>query len=207
MSEANKSSHFVKGDSRVATGGLRILGIDPGSRITGFGILEVHKQEMVCITGGCLRLSGETVSEKLGELLKHLQDLIQTYAPTQMAIEAIFVHKNVNSALKLAQARGVALAAAMTKQLPVFEYAARQVKLAVVGKGNADKTQVQHMVKQILKLDSIPQADAADALAIALCHAQVQTGWGVMIEGQGPGVFSRKRGLKKRNYKWPGMIE
>lgn len=181
----------------------RILGIDPGSCITGFGILEVDKHNnIICITGGCLRLTGKSVSEKLGKLLQYLEELIDLYHPTEMAIEAIFMHKNANSALKLGQARGVALAIAMKKSLKVFEYAPRQVKLAVVGKGSADKMQVQYMVSQLLKLDNVLQPDAADALAIALCHAHIQTGWGGMIGGQSLAVFSRKRKARKRNYKW-----
>lgn len=181
----------------------RILGIDPGSCITGFGILEVDGQNIVCITAGCFRLSGKKACEKLGELLHHLEELIELYQPTEMAIEAIFMHKNANSALKLGQARGVALALAMKKQLPVFEYAPRQVKLAVVGKGSADKMQVQYMVSQLLNFEVVLQADAADALAIALCHAHIQTGWGGMMGEQSLSVFSRKRSARKRNYKWP----
>ncbi len=181
----------------------RILGIDPGSCITGFGILEVDEQNIVCITGGCLRLTGKTAYEKLGKLLQYLEELIDLYRPSEMAIESIFMHKNANSALKLGQARGVALAIAMKKSLEVFEYAPRQVKLAVVGKGSADKMQVQYMVSQLLKLENVLQADAADALAIALCHAHIQTGWGGMIAERSLAVFSRKRKASKRNHKWP----
>lgn len=180
----------------------RILGIDPGSCITGFGILEADENNIICITGGCLRLIGKTAYEKLGQLLQYLEELIDLYHPTEMAIESIFLHKNANSALKLGQARGVALAVAMKKSLEVFEYAPRQVKLAVVGKGSADKTQVQYMMSQLLKIENVLQADAADALAIALCHAHMQTGWGGMIEHRSLAVFSRKRKASKRNYKW-----
>lgn len=181
----------------------RILGIDPGSCITGFSILERDQKQTLCIAAGCLRLQGETACEKLGGLLKALQTLIQTYHPTEMAIEAIFMHKNASSALKLGQARGVALAAANLAGLPVFEYAARQVKLAITGKGSADKTQVQYMVSQLLNIKEVLQADAADALAIGLCHVHIHSGWGGMIGEGGLTVFSRKKTVRKRNYKWP----
>lgn len=180
----------------------RILGIDPGSCITGFGILEVDGQNMTCITGGCIRLRG-TTSEKLGGLLEHLGKLIESHGPTEVAIEDIFFHENAQSALKLGQARGVALAVVMKYGLPVFPYTARQVKLAVVGKGSADKTQIQYMVSYLLKLEHGLQADTADALAVALCHAHIQMGWGGMIREQTLSGFSRKRTARKRNYKWP----
>lgn len=181
----------------------RILGIDPGSCITGFSIIEMQDKKTFCIAAGCLRLKGENASEKLGGLLGALEKLIESYQPQEMAIEAIFMHKNASSALKLGQARGVALAAATLKQLPVFEYAARQVKLAITGKGSADKTQVQYMVSQLLNIKEPLQSDAADALAIALCHAHIQTGWSGMIGEGGLSIFSRKRAVRKRNYKWP----
>lgn len=181
----------------------RILGIDPGSNITGFGIIEVDKRAINFIDCGCLRLKGNTASEKLGNLLTELEGIIDCYQPTEMAVETIFLHKNANSALKLGQARGVVLALAMIKHLKVFEYAARQVKLAVTGKGSADKIQVQYMVSQMLKIKNPLQADAADALAIALCHAQVQSTWGGMLGEQSIGTFSRKKKASRRNYQWP----
>lgn len=180
----------------------RILGIDPGSNTTGFGVIEVNKQQINYIDCGCLRLKGNTTAEKLGDLLTQLETIIDHYKPTEVAIEAIFLHKNANSALKLAQARGVVLALVITKGLLIFEYAARQLKLAVTGTGSADKIQVQYMVGQMLKLENNLQADAADALAIALCHAQVQSTWGGLLEGKNI-VFSRKKKSSSRNYQWP----
>lgn len=181
----------------------RILGIDPGSCTTGFGLIDVDKRSIEYQSCGPLRLVGESAAEKLGFLLVSLEKLIDTYKPTEMAIEAIFLHKNASSALKLGQARGVALAVAIKRGLPVFEYAARQVKLAITGKGSADKTQVQYMVNQVLKIKQNLQSDAADALAIALCHAHIQTGWGAGQQEKGLTLFSRKRVANKRHYAWP----
>ncbi len=154
----------------------RILGIDPGSRITGFGIIE-HKDngQPICLLGGCVRLTAIDMPTRLGRLFAEIQDIVKQFKPTELAIEQIFVQKNVNSALKLGQARGVAIAAVMAGSIPVFEYAPRQIKQAIVGKGSADKAQIQHMIQILLKLDSKPQADAADALAVALCHLHTNT--------------------------------
>jgi len=150
----------------------RILGIDPGSRITGFGIIEQKemKTQPICILGGCIRLVAKEIPPRLGQLFAEIQALVQTYQPTELAIEEVFVHKNAHSALKLGQARGVAIAAVMAVNLPVYEYAPRRVKQAIVGRGAADKAQVQHMIQILLALNDKPQADAADALAVALCH-------------------------------------
>lgn len=150
----------------------RILGIDPGSRITGIGIIEKQagKAAPICLFGGCIRLNASEMSIRLGQLFREIQDIVKIYHPTELAIEQVFVHKSVSSALKLGQARGVAMAAVMSESVPVFEYAPRQVKQAVVGKGAAQKHQIQHMVQILLNLNMKPQADAADALAVALCH-------------------------------------
>ena len=148
-----------------------ILGIDPGSRITGFGIIQSDGQYSEYITSGCIKLTDKTFPARLQQLFTGLSQIIQTHQPQDAAIEQVFMHNNANSALKLGQARGAAITAVVTHNLPLAEYAARQVKQAVVGHGAADKAQVQHMVKTILKLTGDIQIDASDALAIALCHA------------------------------------
>lgn len=149
----------------------RILGIDPGSRLTGFGIIEQsHKKQPTCLLGGCIRLTAPDMPTRLGKLFAEVQDIVKIYKPTELAIERVFVHKNVQSALKLGQARGVVIAAVMSANLPVYEYAPREIKQAIVGKGGADKIQIQHMVQILLTLNAKPQVDAADALAVALCH-------------------------------------
>jgi crossover junction endodeoxyribonuclease RuvC len=149
----------------------RILGIDPGSRVTGVGILEArHRQQPHCLMGGAIRLTDTDLSSRLGCLYEEVFALVQEYRPTEIAIEQAFVHKNARSALLLGQARGAIIAAVRTQKLSVYEYAPRKVKQAVVGHGAADKTQVQQMIQVLLKLNAKPQADAADALAVALCH-------------------------------------
>lgn len=150
----------------------RILGIDPGSRTTGIGILEQQdgRSSPICLFGGCIRLIGKDMPPRLGQLFHEVQDIVKLYKPTELAIEQVFVHKSAASALKLGQARGVAIAAVMSENLPVFEYAPRQIKQAIVGKGGAEKAQIQHMIQILLNLNAKPQADAADALAVALCH-------------------------------------
>ncbi|MHB8473636.1 MAG: crossover junction endodeoxyribonuclease RuvC [Gammaproteobacteria bacterium] len=148
----------------------RILGIDPGSLITGYGIIDVDGPRNHYVTSGCLRLPGESLPSRLRVIFVELGELMDIHKPDQMAIEAVFMHRNADSALKLGQARGAAICAGVIRDLPVAEYSPRQVKQAVVGKGGATKFQIQHMVKVLLKLAGAPQADAADALAIALCH-------------------------------------
>ena len=151
---------------------MKILGIDPGSRITGYGILEVENiKVMTCLDGGAIRLLETSFPKRLGQLFTRLIEVIEHHRPTVMAIEQVFVHQNVQSALKLGHARGVAIAAASLHHIPVFEYAPRLVKKTVVGYGAAEKHQIQQMVRVVLNLNKLPQADCADALAIALCHA------------------------------------
>lgn len=149
----------------------RILGIDPGSRVTGYGIVDVSGAEVRYVDSGCVRLAQEDMPLRLMMIHQAIAELVAQYRPQEFAIEAIFVHKNPNSALKLGQARGVAICAAVLAQLPVSEYAAKSIKQAVVGKGGADKMQVQHMVKILLNRSGRIQSDAADALAVALTHA------------------------------------
>jgi len=155
---------------------MLILGIDPGSRITGFGIINSVGGRNEYVASGCIRIKGEELPERLKQVYAGVDEVIERYCPQEMAIEQVFMAKNADSALKLGQARGVAIVAGANHDLPVHEYAARKVKQAVVGNGGADKSQVQHMVMNILKLPGLPQADAADALAIALCHAHTRVG-------------------------------
>ena len=147
-----------------------ILGIDPGSRLTGYGVVRYQSGKFDYLSSGCIKTTGDEIAGRLDIIFKGVSELIAQYQPKEFAIESVFMAKNPDSALKLGQARGAAIVAATQFDLPVAEYAARQIKQSVVGKGNADKTQVQHMVRHILKLPGIPQADAADALAVALCH-------------------------------------
>ncbi|MBS0289920.1 MAG: crossover junction endodeoxyribonuclease RuvC [Proteobacteria bacterium] len=152
----------------------RILGIDPGSRITGFGVIELkEKRQPCCLLGGCIRLGAKEMPLRLGQLFTQIQDIVKQFKPTELAIEQVFVQKNALSALKLGQARGVCIAAAMSLNMPVYEYAPKQIKQAITGKGNADKSQIQHMIQILLTLNVKPQADAADALAVALCHSHM----------------------------------
>jgi len=149
----------------------RILGIDPGSRLTGFGIVDVRGVEAYCVVQGRIDVTGLSVVKRMAGIYQGIQSLIATHAPSEVAIERVFVNKNIDSALKLGQARGAALAA-LGSALEVSEYAPRAVKLATVGFGGADKTQVIHMMRQMLAIEDGLTSDAADALAVALCHAQ-----------------------------------
>jgi crossover junction endodeoxyribonuclease RuvC len=147
-----------------------ILGIDPGSRITGYGVINVSGGKASYLGSGCIRLTSDELSLRLKQIFDSVSEIITQFSPNEFAIEQVFMAKNPDSALKLGQARGAAIVAATNFDLPVAEYSARQIKQSVVGTGGADKSQVQHMVKSILKLNATPQADAADALAVALCH-------------------------------------
>lgn len=149
----------------------RILGIDPGSRFTGYGIVDTQGGRSVWVNSGCIRIQGDDLASKLCILAQGLNTLLDEYQPDEVAIEKVFVHHNADSALKLGQARGAAISTVAIRQIPVSEYTPTQIKKAVVGKGNAAKTQVQHMIIQLLGLSRAPQEDAADALAVALCHA------------------------------------
>ncbi|WP_339799687.1 crossover junction endodeoxyribonuclease RuvC [uncultured Marinobacter sp.] len=150
-----------------------ILGVDPGSRITGYGIIRTQGRVTEYIDSGCIRVGERPMAERLQVIFQSLGTLIGEYRPDEFAIEQVFMARNPDSALKLGQARGVAIVSAANSGLAVHEYSARQVKQAVVGTGAADKSQVQHMVQMLLSLSRKPQADAADALAIALCHAHM----------------------------------
>ncbi len=153
-----------------------ILGIDPGSRTTGYGVINFNQGQHEYIDSGCIRTSGDDFPSRLKQVFDGISEMINVHCPQEVAIEQVFMSRNADSAFKLGQARGAAVVAAVHHHLPVFEYSARQVKQAVVGRGAADKSQVQHMVCQILGLEGKPQEDAADALGIALCHAHTQQG-------------------------------
>ncbi len=149
---------------------MRILGIDPGSRITGFGVIDVEGTRTRYVASGCVRVTGEALPERLQQIFSGVAEIVREYRPEQMAVERVFMARNADSALKLGQARGAAICAATSRELSVSEYSPREIKQAVVGKGGATKEQVQHMVCALLGLKETPQADAADALAVALCH-------------------------------------
>ncbi len=153
----------------------RILGIDPGSRITGFGVLDSAAGQARYRDSGCIRLpQEEPLAGRLKMLFDGIATLIEQHQPHEVAVEQVFVHRNADAALKLGQARGVVLCAAASAGLPISEYSPRAIKQAVVGIGQATKDQVQKMMYLLLGLSKLPQADAADALAVALCHLNTQ---------------------------------
>jgi crossover junction endodeoxyribonuclease RuvC len=149
----------------------RVLGLDPGSRRTGYGIITIAAGGCVHVAHGCIDVSGLEFAVRLRKIFEAVQALMEAHRPDEVAIERVFVSRNADSALKLGQARGAALAA-VSVGTPTFEYAPRAVKLAVVGFGDAVKPQVGHMIGQLLGIDARIPADAADALAVALCHSQ-----------------------------------
>lgn len=152
---------------------IRILGIDPGSQVTGFGIVDASGGQTRAVEWGSIRTAGEH-SDRLRRIFEEVGRIVTEHAPEEIAIESIFVHRNADSALKLGQARAAALCATFRARLPIYEYSPRHIKKAVVGSGGAEKLQVQRMVKMLLGLRNEIQADAADALAAALCHAHAR---------------------------------
>ena len=170
---------------------MRILGIDPGSRVTGFGVIDVAGQDRVYVASGCIKTPGGALPERIKSILAGIAEVIATYHPEQTAVEQVFVNVNPASTLLLGQARGAAVAALVSAGLPVAEYTALQVKQAVVGNGHAAKEQVGLMVQRLLRLTGVPQADAADALAVALTHAQHSSGAMRQLAGKGLNI---KRG-------------
>ncbi|MBI5435742.1 MAG: crossover junction endodeoxyribonuclease RuvC [Nitrosomonadales bacterium] len=168
---------------------VRILGIDPGLRITGFGVLDKVGQKLSYVASGCIKTPDGELPERLKVILDSLREVIELHQPQQVAVEKVFVNVNPQSTLLLGQARGAAICAAVLAQLPVAEYTALQVKQAVVGNGHAKKEQVQDMVQRLLQLSGTPSPDAADALACAICHAH---------GGMGLGQLATK-GLHMRN--------
>lgn len=153
-----------------------ILGIDPGSRITGYGVIREEKRKLFYMDSGCIRTSEGDLSGRLLQIYNGICLLMDKYFPDEVAIEEVFMHKNASSALKLGHARGVAMVAAASHRVIISEYSAREVKQSLVGYGAAEKEQVKHMVVSILQLTGSPQSDAADALAIAICHSHMRNG-------------------------------
>ncbi len=150
-----------------------MLGIDPGSRTTGYGVIE-EGETLRYVASGCIETTRGGFPGRLADIFRGVEAVIAEHAPDEFVIEEVFVARNPQSALKLGQARGVAIAAAVDADLPVSEYAARSVKQAVVGTGRATKEQVQYMVRVLLSLSAAPPADAADALAVAICHVNTE---------------------------------
>lgn len=153
---------------------VRILGIDPGSRLTGFGVLDCISDSATYVASGAVTTIDGSFPDRLKLIFRSVSEIMNEYRPDVVAIESIFVHKNAGSALKLGHARSAAICATFEFEAHVFEYAPREIKQAVVGTGAGSKEQVQHMVKSLLGLDGDPSPDAADALATALCHAHQQ---------------------------------
>ncbi|MCS3904182.1 crossover junction endodeoxyribonuclease RuvC [Methylohalomonas lacus] len=153
---------------------IRVVGIDPGSRITGFGIIDCEGNHLRHVDHGAIQAGDGELGERLRRIFSELGAAIDRHAPAEAAIERVFMNKNADSAIKLGQARGVAIVAASLQDVAVHEYSANQIKQALVGRGHATKTQIQHMVKILLNLRETPQADAADALAVAVCHAHTR---------------------------------
>lgn len=169
---------------------VRILGIDPGLRITGFGVIDKRGQKLSYVTSGCVKTrDADGLPERVKTLVDGIGEVIASHRPQESVVEKVFVNVNPQSTLLLGQARGAAIAALVNAGLPVAEYTALQVKQAVVGHGKAAKEQVQHMVTRLLGLPGAPSPDAADALACAICHAH---------GGHGLGALSTK-GLRVRN--------
>ena len=166
------------------------MGIDPGSRITGYGIIDIDGPRNRHVVSGCIQTASDRpLPERLKTIFEAVTTVVGTYQPAEVAVEQVFMHRNPDSALKLGQARGAALCAVVMAGLPVSEYAPRAIKQAVVGSGAADKFQVQHMVRLLLNLPEAPQADAADALAVAICHghtrqSQQRLGGAVVLAGR-----------------------
>jgi crossover junction endodeoxyribonuclease RuvC len=155
---------------------MRILGIDPGSRFTGFGVIESVDGKLAYIASGCIRIVEKDLSTRLKTIFEGILEIVDLHQPDCAAVEKVFVARNADSALKLGQARGAAITAVLQRDQPLSEYTALQIKQSVVGTGRASKDQVQHMVRVLLRLSGTPQADAADALACAICHAHHHAG-------------------------------
>lgn len=154
---------------------MRILGIDPGSRRTGVGIIDIRGDRVIPVYFGVIQAGSGEFTGRLGIIFRGIRDLVAEHRPDEAAVETVFVSHNASSAIKLGQARGAAVCAVIDGDIPVAEYSPRSVKQAIVGRGAADKVQVQHMVRVLLGLREAPQEDAADALAVALCHYHTQS--------------------------------
>ena len=150
---------------------LRILGIDPGSRLTGFGVVDCRGDVQGYVASGSVQSIGGTFPDRLRRIFQSVGEIMAEYRPDVVVVESVFMHRNASSALKLGQARSAAICATFGYDVEIHEYAPREIKQAIVGTGAATKDQVTHMVCRLLKLDGQPSSDAADALAAALCHA------------------------------------
>jgi crossover junction endodeoxyribonuclease RuvC len=190
LTDTNGETANTAPTSGPAPGVVRILGVDPGLRVAGFGVIDQCGQRLAYVASGCIRTNAkETLPQRLGTIYAGLRELAEKHRPQQAAVEIVFVNVNSQSTLLLGQARGAAITALVAAGIDVAEYTALQVKQAVVGNGHADKVQVQHMVRRLLDLPGDPSPDAADALACAIAHAH---------GGQGLGGVST-RGLRMRN--------
>ncbi len=149
----------------------RIIGVDPGSRVTGYGIIDCNRQRLDHVANGCVMAKTGTFPERIKLIFQQLTQLVAEYHPELMVLEQVFFARNPQSALKLGHARAAAMLAGANAELPIHEYSPRHVKQALTGRGGAQKAQIQHMVRVLLGLAETPAADAADALALAICHA------------------------------------
>jgi crossover junction endodeoxyribonuclease RuvC len=153
---------------------VTVLGIDPGSRVTGFGLVTVTGPKVAYLASGTIRTSGEAFADRLQIIFEQMSEVMCEHRPDEVAIERVFMHRNADSALKLGQARAAAICASFAHPVPIHEYAAREVKQAVTGAGGAEKAQVEAMVKRLLGIEGKLQSDASDALAVAVCHAHMR---------------------------------
>lgn len=160
---------------------MRLLGIDPGLRVTGYGVIEKDGQRLTYVASGVIRTKDGELPSRIATIFAGIGEVLATFNPDAAAVEKVFVNVNPQSTLLLGQARGAAIAALTHAGQQVYEYTALQVKQAVVGNGHADKQQVIHMVTRLLKLPGEPSADAADALACAICHAHGGMGLGALV--------------------------
>lgn len=181
--------------ARIST---RIIGIDPGSRITGYGIIDVDGPRLRYVASGCIRTEGGDLAERLKRIFQDVSAVVEEFGPAELAIEKVFVQRNVESALKLGQARGAAICAAVLQDIPVFEYAPNQIKQAVVGHGHAAKAQMQAMVRVLLRTETTPPSDAADALACAMCHSHLRATMQRIAEAQAASGWGSARRIGRR---------
>ena len=177
---------------------IRLLGIDPGLRFTGFGVIDVRGHQMTYVASGVIKVAGDVLPERLRSLIDGIHQVVDAYAPHESVLEKVFVNINPQSTLLLGQARGAAMSALVLRDLSVHEYTALQLKKAVVGHGKAKKEQVQEMVARLLNLPAKPQADAADALAAAICHAQNRAQLMLLAENEQLSGLGKK-GVRIRN--------
>ncbi len=160
---------------------MRLLGIDPGLRVTGYGVIDKEGQRLTYVASGVIRTQGDELPARIATIFAGIGEVLAAFNPEAAAVEKVFVNVNPQSTLLLGQARGAAIAALTHAGQTVFEYTALQIKQAVVGNGHADKQQVIHMVTRLLNLPGAPSADAADALACAICHAHGGMGLGALV--------------------------